>query len=298
MIDILTNPNTLLCLGVIFLLISVLFFYFRRSISVLERAQMEQARILQSFITNMEMSQMAQQRHHVGGSYVNTENIDNNIINDSTLDGLTEQKLIDVSDENDSGDSVSESDDSDSDSEDSDSEESDSEENDIEECDNDMNNGGEIIDIILNSTSIPIDSSLDNSLEESAEIKVVQLQDGEHLDELNLGSFNIESLDNSSSDSDDDDEDEDEDEELDEDSNNNSVNNNSVSNNNQLPMAFEINKESDTTTGANLDPDFKSLNVQALRQIAEDRQLIVKGEKKTKKELLALLEQHNSLSNK
>jgi len=293
MIDILTNPNTLLCLGVIFLLISVLFFYFRRSISVLERAQMEQARILQSFITNMEMSQMAQQRHHVGGSYVNTENIDNNIINDSTLDGLTEQKLIDVSDENDSGDSVSESDDSDSDSEDSDSEE-----NDIEECDNDMNNGGEIIDIILNSTSIPIDSSLDNSLEESAEIKVVQLQDGEHLDELNLGSFNIESLDNSSSDSDDDDEDEDEDEELDEDSNNNSVNNNSVSNNNQLPMAFEINKESDTTTGANLDPDFKSLNVQALRQIAEDRQLIVKGEKKTKKELLALLEQHNSLSNK
>ena len=293
MIDILTNPNTLLCLGVIFLLISVLFFYFRRSISVLERAQMEQARILQSFITNMEMSQMAQQRHHVGGSYVNTENIDNNIINDSTLDGLTEQKLIDVSDENDSGDSVSESDDSDSDSEDSDSEE-----NDIEECDNDMNNGGEIIDIILNSTSIPIDSSLDNSLEESAEIKVVQLQDGEHLDELNLGSFNIESLDNSSSDSDDDDEDEDEDEELDEDSNNNSVNNTSVSNNNQLPMAFEINKESDTTTGANLDPDFKSLNVQALRQIAEDRQLIVKGEKKTKKELLALLEQHNSLSNK
>ena len=294
MIDILTNPNTLLCLGVIFLLISVLFFYFRRSISVLERAQMEQARILQSFITNMEMSQMAQQRHHVGGSYVNTENIDNNIINDSTLDGLTEQKLIDVSDENDSGDSVNESDDSDSD--DSDSEDSDSEENDIEECDNDMNNGGEIIDIILNSTSIPIDSSLDNSLEESAEIKVVQLQDGEHLDELNLGSFNIESLDNSSSDSDD--EDEDEDEELDEDSNNNSVNNTSVSNNNQLPMAFEINKESDTTTGANLDPDFKSLNVQALRQIAEDRQLIVKGEKKTKKELLALLEQHNSLSNK
>ena len=302
MIDILTNPNTLLCLGVIFLLISVLFFYFRRSISVLERAQMEQARILQSFITNMEMSQMAQQRHHVGGSYVNTENIDNNIINDSTLDGLTEQKLIDVSDENDSGDSVNESDDSDSDdsdsedsdsedsdSEDSDSEDSDSEENDIEECDNDMNNGGEIIDIILNSTSIPIDSSLDNSLEESAEIKVVQLQDGEHLDELNLGSFNIESLDNSSSDSDDEDEDEDEDEELDEDSNNNSVNNTSVSNNNQLPMAFEINKESDTTTGANLDPDFKSLNVQALRQIAEDRQLIVKGEKKTKKRITSLV---------
>ena len=66
MYEILTNPVTLLCLGVIFLLISVLFFYFRRSLSVLERAQMEQARILQSFITNMEMTQqMAHQRHEL-----------------------------------------------------------------------------------------------------------------------------------------------------------------------------------------------------------------------------------------
>ena len=58
--DILTNPITILCLGVVFLLISLLFFYFKRSISMIERAQMEQARVLQSFITNMEMSHMAQ----------------------------------------------------------------------------------------------------------------------------------------------------------------------------------------------------------------------------------------------
>ena len=36
-------------------------------------------------------------------------------------------------------------------------------------------------------------------------------------------------------------------------------------------------------------PDLKSLNVQALRQIAENKLLITKGEKKTKKELLLLL---------
>ena len=57
MLDVLTNPITLLCLGIVFLLISLLFFYFKRTISILEKAQMEQAHILQSFISNnMEMS--------------------------------------------------------------------------------------------------------------------------------------------------------------------------------------------------------------------------------------------------
>jgi hypothetical protein len=312
MIDILTNPVTLLCLGVMFLLIAALFFYFRRNISVLERAQMEQARILQSFITNMEMSQMAQQRHPVGGGYVNTENRENaenvtntdtNFVNHSTLNDLTEPKLIDVSDENDSGESESDSEDSDSEDSDSDSEIS------SEECDNDNDNdndnGANIIDIMLNATSIPIDmldhidSSINTSLSTdplyTSEIKVVQLQDNEHLDELNTDSFNIESLDNSSSDSDDEDEDDDED------INTVGVNNDDSDNNNnihQLPNIIEINKEPDTTADVNLELDFKSLNVQALRQIAEDKQLITKGEKKAKKELLAMLEQCNSSSNK
>ena len=50
------NPITLICLGTIFILVSLLFFYFKRTISVLEKAQMDQARVLQSFITNMEIS--------------------------------------------------------------------------------------------------------------------------------------------------------------------------------------------------------------------------------------------------
>ena len=56
MIDILTNPITLLCLATVFLLVSMLFFYFKRTIGTLEKVQMDQARVLQSFIANMEMN--------------------------------------------------------------------------------------------------------------------------------------------------------------------------------------------------------------------------------------------------
>ena len=118
MFEILTNPVTLLCLGVMFLLISVLFFYFRRSFSVLERAQMEQARILQSFITNMEMSQQMAHQRHVDGN-MNTA-FDANNINEQIITGSSdsiypvEQKLIDVSDESESDSDIEvESDDDD-----------------------------------------------------------------------------------------------------------------------------------------------------------------------------------------
>ena len=76
MIDIITNPITLLCLTIIFLLVSFLFFYFKRTISTLERAQMDQARILQSFISNIEMSrsnipyQLVGQEQHVTNNMV------------------------------------------------------------------------------------------------------------------------------------------------------------------------------------------------------------------------------------
>ena len=56
MYEYLIHPITLLCLATIFILVALLFFYFKRSLSFLERAQMEQARVLQSFIANMENS--------------------------------------------------------------------------------------------------------------------------------------------------------------------------------------------------------------------------------------------------
>ena len=87
MFEVFTNPSTLLCLGIVFILIAVLFFYFKRNIALLERAQMEQARLLQSFITNMEMTQ-----HMVinrGGSHnpnnVNPNNVNPNNVNQNSI---------------------------------------------------------------------------------------------------------------------------------------------------------------------------------------------------------------------
>ena len=72
MYEVLTNPSTLLCLGVIFLLISLLFFYFKRSMYSLEKAQLEQAKVLQTFITNMEMSQAYNREQYYYNHILNT----------------------------------------------------------------------------------------------------------------------------------------------------------------------------------------------------------------------------------
>lgn len=273
MYEILVNPITLLCLGVMFLLLSVLFFYFRRSISVLERAQMEQARILQSFITNMEMNQQMEQRRNMMNINQMESNIDmNNATNDQPINHvtneLTDPELIDVSDDSDS--------DSDNDS-DSDS-------------DSDSDIDDETIHITMNK--IKQDDILEISMlsTEPDNIKVVQLPDNT-LDELNVDSFNIKSLDNSSSDSDDEDEDEDDD------SDDDVVNNEHVNTDNLITVSetdvVESNIESIVANNINLEPDLKTLNVQALRQLAEVNNLLQKGEKKTKKELLILIESMN-----
>jgi Flp pilus assembly protein TadG len=106
MYEVLTSPITLLCLGIVFLLISLLFFYFKRSISLLERAQMEQARVLQSFITNMEMS-----RHNMIQSNVKVQSNEQMGGDSSFIQESNQQSLIDVSDDSGSdndGDSDSE----------------------------------------------------------------------------------------------------------------------------------------------------------------------------------------------
>ena len=107
MYEILINPITLLCLGIIFMFTSLLFFYFKRTISVLEKAQMDQARVLQGFITNMEMSQQLNaqrmnQMNQMGGIPHQHHQVNEN--SQTSNDGL-----IDVSDDDDS-DSDSDSD--------------------------------------------------------------------------------------------------------------------------------------------------------------------------------------------
>ena len=281
MLEVFTNPITLLCLGVVFLLISILFFYFKRSISLLERAQMEQARILQSFITNMEMSRhMALNRGGGGTQPANNRSILTEPAALSTQS--SDQRLIDVSDEdNDSADG-SDSDGSDDDSDDDDSDD------DEDSVNNDTPNNEHVSMV---SSKIPIieieelqhDSDCDNDSDNNNnnDIKVIQLP------ENTLEEFNPEVLDmntlswldkrvnkkDDSSDSDD----------------NSSINDSiadsiqSLSEEEQQ-IVDEVKKEKIPIA------DYKTLSVQTLRQIAEDNELIKKGEKKTKKELLSLLE--------
>jgi hypothetical protein len=105
----LLNPITLICLGTIFTLVSLLFLYFKRHLSFLEKAQMDQARILQSFIANMEMSSMMQQH----GSGIRPGPGPNVSPQMSEQHNENQEELIDVSDDDDSS-----SDESDSESED------------------------------------------------------------------------------------------------------------------------------------------------------------------------------------
>ena len=145
MIDILTNPITLLCLGVVFLLISLLFFYFKRNIALLERSQMEQAHILQSFITNMEISKprMATVSRQ---EMQEMQNSSNSIPNTNTYSAV-QQNMIPVSDDEDDNDSDSDSDSDDSDSDDSDSDDGDSDDSDSDDSDSDVDSESEEVEL-------------------------------------------------------------------------------------------------------------------------------------------------------
>ena len=273
MLEVFTNPITLLCLGVVFLLISILFFYFKRSISLLERAQMEQARILQSFITNMEMAQhMA--LHRGGTQGANNRSISTEPVTLSTQS--SDQRLIDVSDEDNDSDSSGD------DSDDDDDDDSDDE----KESMNDDTPNNEIVSIV--SSKIPIieidelEHDSDNDSDNNNDIKVIQLPENT-LEEFNPEVLDMNTLswldkrvnkqDDSEADSDD----------------NSSINDSiadsiqSLSEEEQQ-IVNEVKKEKIPIA------DYKTLSVQTLRQIAEDNELIKKGEKKTKKELLSLLE--------
>ncbi len=270
MFEVFTNPSTLLCLGVVFILIAVLFFYFKRNIALLERAQMEQARLLQSFITNMEMTQ-----HMVinrGGSH-NPNNVNQNNVNQNSISNEQRtQPRIDVSDDGSDSDSDSDSDnDSDSDSD------SDSDNGSYDETPNNEN-----VSNVSNEYNIIEVAELD--FNNTSEIKVIQLQDNaleevhpEILDINVLHSSDDESSDDISSDE-------------------SSIHDYKQPLIDSLPGeeshvvkdVKDVNKENLPST------DFKTLSVQTLRQMAEDVNMIQKGEKRTKKELIGLLE--NSLT--
>ncbi len=261
MYDILTNPITLLCLGIVFLLISLLFFYFKRSISLLERAQMEQARILQSFITNMEMSQQKTfTREEMQNMY--------NSIPDTNVHSPEQQNMIPVSDDetDDDDDSDDETDDETDDNSSSDDE---TKNNEMVSLDTDLE--PQVIDI----NDIDIDDV-------NSDVKVIHLQ--ENLEEVHSmplnenSSINVGNLEeitsiNTNSDSDSDSDDDNDDSESD---SNDDASNGKENHSQEIPT---IDLKS-----------LKTLNVQSLKQLAEDKNLITKGQKINKKELLNLLD--------
>jgi hypothetical protein len=124
------SNDTMFCLGIMFILIGVLFFYMKNQIVHLENAQMEQAKLLQSIIASFSSSHPIQQ-----GAGIST----NSVVNGLGSGTIIESNLIDVSDgeENSVGDSDDEnnSEDGDSDNDDSCDEGSDDEDSDNEDSD-------------------------------------------------------------------------------------------------------------------------------------------------------------------
>ena len=266
MYEILINPITLICLGIVFIFTSLLFFYFKRTFSLLEKTQMDQARVLQGFITNMEMGQqlaMQRQQHQSQvGSGINYN--DSNELNESNDPNdpqiSASQKLISISDDDSDDDSESDAD-------------SDSDSDDIDETENDDN-------IVIDS-KIDFDSEI-IELQNIDNIKVIQLQNN-NLEEVNpmiieiasleeVNDITINKYENDFDDSDEDDDSDDSDNSDDSDDSN-------------QDKEDKIENPSPTIT------DFKTLNVQTIRQMASDSGLIKAGEKKNKKELIKLLEE-------
>lgn len=237
MYEFLAHPITLLCLGTIFILVALLFFYFKRTFALLEHAQMEQARILQHFITNIEMSKLQSQQR---GASLPSTNQDPN------------QPLINVSDDEKSHD------DSDDDSD--------------EESDDESNDTNSIIDI---QASEELESS-------EKEIKVIHLENS-HLEEVN--DLEIQELEKSDDDDDDDDDVDDDDDDDDE------SGDNEEQNVEELPETLES-VNLDKLESIDIPVDYKNMNVNALKSLAKDKGLLSDGDKKTKKELIKLLEEH------
>ena len=290
MLDIITNPITLLCLTIVFMLVSFLFFYFKRTISALEKGQMDQARILQTFISNVDMSRGSIPYQHFGQMPQVSSNIPfqqhGGIDHETPIDDL-----FHVSDGENAGDEDSEDEDSeDEDSEDEDSEDEDSEGDDSEDEDGQSNtittenaiSPNEIIE--LDSEITELDTNVNDSLNEGI-VKVIQLDNNSNLEEILESS--LQDLEKIISDDDDSDNDNDSDSGSDSDD--------------QEPEEYgknmndiQLHKNKDIDINPELpNMDFKSLSVKILRQMAIDKKLSTEEDKLNKKELIKLLEAGN-----
>ena len=294
MYEYLVNPTVLLCLAITLVCVSLLYFVLKRSISMLENAQMEQAKVLQSFIERVDMNHV-----NIMSSPVNNNHYEETVQNEPLTNEVvkSENNLIDVSD--DESDS-----DSDSDSESSDDESENEYENDETEQNNEPQTETE------NQEEINI-----NQLESVEDgIKIVQMDNFEieSLEDVDVSDlkdtddtmkvFNLQQTegpmeqrlknmldDNESS------EDESSEDESSEDESNHAGEDN-VENNNVTDKIM-VNKENDTvkendnfSEKSDITVNYKTLSVKILRTMAIENGLMTEGEKKNKKEIIELLE--------
>lgn len=248
MYEILVNPITLLCLGIIFIFTSLLFFYFKRTFSLLEKAQMDQARVLQGFITNMEMSQQlaAQRMNQMGGA----PPPQHSPVNDSSEQ--VNDGLIDVSDDDDDSDSEYESD------------------SDDETENNDDVSVGSRLDIEPQVIE----------LNQASDVKIIQLEGNNNLENSTIEIASLEELEELEDMNDIDDDDTSDDDSDDEESEEANVTEK------VLLESSGIEKEVKKLEKI----DYKSLNVQALRDYCISCGVIQGGDKKNKKEMIKLLD--------
>jgi hypothetical protein len=268
------TSETMLYLGITFILSGVLFFYVKKHILHLEEAQMEQAKILQSIIMSLNSgigsgtSMGPGANTGPGDSIAPTESVDMDTCPRPMASmGIGECNLIDVSDgedadsdsdadsddESEGDESEGEGDDDNSDGEDSD-EEADSDE---EEENNDIK---EVV--YLNNNINDID---ENSIEELHDnVKVININKNtiHHLDDEEIILDDLTSMTDTNIDDDDDDDDDD----------TNTVNS-SVSGNNLAKTSL------------------KALKVGDLRKMVLERGLIADASKVKKAELIVLLQQ-------
>merc|ERR1711871_44527 len=111
------NFGLIICLGITFILCSLLYFYLNKKIVMLEESLLDQARLLQNFITNtMQNQYLLNQNKNQGPGQIQNQDQDQNskidISDDESLpDLITDNSSEDESGEDESGDEESEGED-------------------------------------------------------------------------------------------------------------------------------------------------------------------------------------------
>jgi len=258
----------IICLSLTFILCSLLYFYLNKKILILEDSLLNQARVLQNFISSSMNNRFVNSMNATGGGGF-TENVE--LSGNSDL--VENQNLmVENSDRINVSDNEEESDEEESDDEESGEEES-GEEEDEEESDEEESDE-EAEDVSVEKIEIQNTASENNS-----EVKVVDVSE---LDNFEIKELQLDA-----------DEQSDEDSEVSDEESDDITEDTNVNENNTQQVSDELNVEKEEVVVEKVDekPNFKKMSLSELKSYAEERNLIEKGKKITKKNLLTLLEE-------